>query len=463
MPVAAPGSGAASSAIAPAGPRERSVPAESSAVAALQRAVVPLPGDEALEAVVARLRHADTVLLGEATHGTHEFYAIRAALSRRLVEAHGFDAIAAEADWADALQVARYVQRQAPAGDVGAALGAFERFPRWMWRNRETRDFVAWLRGFNDARGAQPGVGFFGLDLYSLHASLQAVLRYLQGTDPEAARAARRRYDCFDGLAGDPQRYGYAAHFGTGRDCEREVLEQLDAMFAAGAGDSPDEAFYARQHARVVAGAERYYRTMFEGSTASWNQRDTHMAETLQALRDHLAARLGRPPRVIVWAHNSHVGDARATEFGVRGQLNLGQLVRERPRAFGRSVLLGFSTHAGTVAAASDWDEPVELKRVRPSLPGSVERLMHDTGVTRFLLPLEGEIAARLDGARLQRAIGVIYRPDTERLSHYFDVRLPRQFDLLLHVDETHAVVPLDAPDHWPQPAAQAETYPSGL
>jgi erythromycin esterase-like protein len=435
---------------------------ESLTVAALQRAAIPLPDDEALEAVVERLRDADTVLLGEATHGTHEFYAIRAALSRRLVASHGFDAIAAEADWPDALQVARYVQRRSAARDVDEALAAFQRFPQWMWRNRETRDFVGWLREHNDARDDVHRVGFFGLDLYSLHASMQAVLRYLQRTDPEAARAARRRYDCFDGLAADPQRYGYAAHFGVGRDCEREVLEQLDAMFAAGRGEAADEAFYARQNARVVAGAERYYRTMFEGSTASWNLRDTHMAETLQALREHLAARLGRPPRIVVWAHNSHVGDARGTAFGARGELNLGQLVRERPHDFGRAVLLGFSTHAGTVAAASDWDEPVELKRVRPSLPGSIERLMHATGLARFLLPLDGEAARRLDAVRLQRAIGVIYRPDTERLSHYFDVRLPRQFDLLLHVDETHAVVPLDAPGHWPVPA-QPETFPSGL
>jgi erythromycin esterase-like protein len=435
---------------------------DASLLAALHEAAVPLDEDEdALEPVVERLCAADTVLLGEATHGTHEFYAIRAALSRQLIERHGFDAIAAEADWPDALQLARYARREGPR-DLGEAFAAFRRFPQWMCRNRETRDFVAWLRGHNDARDDGHRVGFFGLDLYSLNASMQAVVQYLQRTDPGAAREARHRYACFDGLAVDPQRYGYAAHFGIGRDCEREVLQQLDAMFREGRPDSPDEAFYARQNAQVVAGAERYYRSMFEGSTASWNLRDTHMAETLQALRQHLATRLGRPARVIVWAHNSHVGDSRATEFGERGQLNLGQLVRERPRAFGRCLLLGFTTHAGTVAAASDWDEPVELKRVRRSLPGSVERLLHDSGVPRFLLPLGGELATRLEPERLQRAIGVIYRPETERMSHYFDVRVARQFDLLLHVDETHAVVPLDAPDHWPQVHA-AETYPSGL
>ena len=435
---------------------------EASVSAALHQSLLPLDDDEeALEPVVERLRVADTVLLGEATHGTHEFYAVRAALSRRLIERHGFDAIAAEADWPDALQLARYVRREG-ARDLDEAFAAFQRFPQWMWRNRETRDFVAWLRGHNDARDDAHRVGFFGLDLYSLHASMQAVVQYLQRSDPEAAREARQRYACFDGLAADPQRYGYAAHFGIGRDCEREVLQQLDAMFRESRPDSPDEAFYARRNAQVVAGAERYYRSMFEGSTASWNLRDTHMAETLQALRAHLQARLGRPARVIVWAHNSHVGDSRATEFGARGQLNLGQLVREDPRVFGRCVLLGFTTHAGTVAAASDWDEPVELKRVRPSLPGSVERLLHDSGVPRFLLPLGGELATLLEAERPQRAIGVIYRPETERMSHYFDVRLARQFDLLLHVDETHAVVPLDAPDHWPQPHA-SETYPTGL
>ena len=435
---------------------------EASVSAALHQSLLPLDDDEeALEPVVERLRVADTVLLGEATHGTHEFYAVRAALSRRLIERHGFDAIAAEADWPDALQLARYVRREG-ARDLDEAFAAFQRFPQWMWRNRETRDFVAWLRGHNDARDDAHRVGFFGLDLYSLHASMQAVVQYLQRSDPEAAREARQRYACFDGLAADPQRYGYAAHFGIGRDCEREVLQQLDAMFRESRPDSPDEAFYARRNAQVVAGAERYYRSMFEGSTASWNLRDTHMAETLQALRAHLQARLGRPARVIVWAHNSHVGDSRATEFGARGQLDLGQLVREDPRVFGRCVLVGFTTHAGTVAASSDWDEPVELKRVRPSLPGSVERLLHDSGVPRFLLPLGGELATLLEPERPQRAIGVIYRPETERISHYFDVRLARQFDLLLHVDETHAVVPLDAPDHWPQPHA-SETYPTGL
>ena len=435
---------------------------EASVSAALHQSLLPLDDDEeALEPVVERLRVADTVLLGEATHGTHEFYAVRAALSRRLIERHGFDAIAAEADWPDALQLARYVRREG-ARDLDEAFAAFQRFPQWMWRNRETRDFVAWLRGHNDARDDAHRVGFFGLDLYSLHASMQAVVQYLQRSDPEAAREARQRYACFDGLAADPQRYGYAAHFGIGRDCEREVLQQLDAMFRESRPDSPDEAFYARRNAQVVAGAERYYRSMFEGSTASWNLRDTHMAETLQALRAHLQARLGRPARVIVWAHNSHVGDSRATEFGARGQLDLGQLVREDPRVFGRCVLVGFTTHAGTVAASSDWDEPVELKRVRPSLPGSVERLLHDSGVPRFLLPLGGELATLLEPERPQRAIGVIYRPETERMSHDFDVRLARQFDLLLHVDETHAVVPLDAPDHWPQPHA-SETYPTGL
>jgi len=438
------------------------VASEASVSAALHQSLLPLDDDEeALEPVVERLRVADTVLLGEATHGTHEFYAVRAALSRRLIERHGFDAIAAEADWPDALQLARYVRREG-ARDLDEAFAAFQRFPQWMWRNRETRDFVAWLRGHNDARDDAHRVGFFGLDLYSLHASMQAVVQYLQRSDPEAAREARQRYACFDGLAADPQRYGYAAHFGIGRDCEREVLQQLDAMFRESRPDSPDEAFYARRNAQVVAGAERYYRSMFEGSTASWNLRDTHMAETLQALRAHLQARLGRPARVIVWAHNSHVGDSRATEFGARGQLDLGQLVREDPRVFGRCVLVGFTTHAGTVAASSDWDEPVELKRVRPSLPGSVERLLHDSGVPRFLLPLGGELATLLEPERPQRAIGVIYRPETERMSHYFDVRLARQFDLLLHVDETHAVVPLDAPDHWPQPHA-SETYPTGL
>jgi erythromycin esterase-like protein len=445
------------------------MPSDATALRAIRQAAQPLRDADDIAAIARLIGASETVLLGEATHGTHEFYRLRAALSRRLVTDHGFDAIAVEADWPDALRLGRYATGGAPAGGapagagVGDALAGFTRFPRWMWRNEEVRTFARRLRRHNDAlTDKQRRVGFFGLDLYSLRASMHAVIDHLQRTDPEAARQARRRYDCFDGLAADPQRYGQAVHFDLAPDCEREVVSQLQALAADTRVEDRDEAFYAEQNARLVVNAERYYRTIFDGRTDSWNLRDTHMADTLAALRKHLSARHGRPAKIAVWAHNSHVGDSRATEFHDRGQLNLGQLVRERPQDFGPSFLLGFTTHTGTVAAAADWDEPVELKSVRPSLPGSCERLLHDSGLASFLLPFGGAAAQAFAERRLHRAIGVIYRPETERHSHYFWAALAAQFDAVVHVDETRAVRPLDPPAAWPGPA-EPETYPFGV
>jgi len=431
----------------------------------VRREARPLQGLVDVQAVLQQVSQANTVLLGEASHGTHEFYALRAEITKRLITDHGFDAVAVESDWPDALRVSRYVQGSAELVDADDALGAYLRFPRWMWRNTDVRDFVAWLRTHNDGVEPKCRTGFFGLDLYSLHSSIEAVVAYLDEHDPEAAVRARRRYACFDHFSDDPQRYGHATHFGLTETCEDDVVRQLqDLLIAAGRelrGDA-DERFYAQQNARVVRNAERYYRTMFAGHNESWNLRDTHMAETLYELRMHLEGRLGRAPRIVVWAHNSHIGDARATEPGDEGQLNLGQLVRERevdPRA---CALVGFTTHSGTVAAASDWDEPVELKTVRPSRPDSIERLLHDSGVGNFVLPLAGALAEPLRGRLLERALGVIYRPDTERWSHYFHATLSRQFDTVIHLDETSAVTPLDPSGAW-QRHEEPETYPSGI
>jgi erythromycin esterase-like protein len=324
------------------------------------------------------------------------------------------------------------------------------------------RDFLERLRARNAALPAARRAGFYGLDLYSLQASMQAVVAYLERADPAAAAEARRRYACFDGYAADPQRYGAAAHFGLSPGCEREAATQLRALFertAAGAADD-DERFYAQQNARVVATAERYYRTMFDGRTDSWNLRDTHMAETLRLLREHLSQRLGRPAKLVVWAHNSHVGDARATEPAERGQLNLGQLVREQAGA--TPYLLGFTTHAGRVAAASDWDEPVEHKAERPAREDSIEHLLHASGLRDFFLPLAGEVARGLEPPRLERAIGVIYRPDTERMSHYFRAALARQFDGVIHLDRTRAVTPLD-PSTLRQQEGEPQLAPTGM
>ena len=408
------------------------------------------------------------VLLGEASHGTHEFYQARAEITKRLITEKGFVAVAVEADWPDAYRVNRYVRGLNDDPTARDALAGFKRFPIWMWRNTDVLDFIEWLRAHNtglppDARKT----GFYGLDLYSLHASIEAVISYLEKVDPEAAKRARYRYSCFEHFGEDTQAYGYAAGFNLSKSCEDEVVAQLIELqqhtsdYAKRDGRvAEDEFFYAEQNARLAKDAEEYYRTMFSGRVSSWNLRDRHMTETLEALVAHLD-REGGGTKVVVWAHNSHVGDARATSMGSEGELNIGQLVRER---HGReTVLVGFSTYTGTVTAASDWGAPLERKRVRPALPGSYEALFHQVGLSNFLLPSpnDSQAANALRGPRLERAIGVIYLPKTERVSHYFHARLPEQFDAVLHFDETRAVEPLDRTTQWEVGETEIpETYP---
>jgi erythromycin esterase-like protein len=435
---------------------------------AVRQVARPLHGDDELDALAELVAHKRLVLLGEATHGTHEFYALRAALSRRLIEHHGFGAVAIEGDWPDALRIDRYVRGTSSEDDSEeAALAGFERFPRWMWRNAETAELVAWLRGWNARRPESERAGVYGMDLYSLYASIRAVIEYLDDNDPEAAERARARYACFDHVETDPQHYGLQLQLGIGRKCEAEVVAQLAEMHhrrLARSGRSPagEAWFQAVQDAHVVRNAEAYYRTMFGGRTASWNLRDTHMADTLDLLADHLGQ--GAPAKLVVWAHNSHVGDARATEMGDDGQLTLGQLLRGRhPREV---ALVGFTTYEGTVIAADDWDEPARLMRVRPALADSWEALFHEVGIARFFATsadLRRAIGDRVE--RLERAIGVVYRPDTERRSHYLHARLVDQFDLVVHVDRARHVDPLD-PIELPAPVAPdepPETFPTGM
>jgi len=428
-----------------------------------------LKGDPAkYDALLEGIGDARIVLLGEATHGTHEFYRERAFITRRLIAEKGFAAVAVEADWPDAYRVNRYVRGVGADRDSVDALADFGRFPTWMWRNADVLDFIGWLRTHNDERRAEERAGFYGLDLYSLRASMQAVLGYLEKVDPEAARRARTRYGCFDRFGEEGQDYAYAVGYGLGPSCEREVLTELlelqkrRAEYASRDGRvAPDEFFYAEQNARLVRNAEEYYRTMFRGRAESWNLRDRHMADTLHELLDFLDRTRARA-RIVVWAHNSHLGDARATEMGEGGELNVGQLVRGR---FGAdAVLVGFTTYTGTVTAASEWDGPADRKHVRPALAGSYERLFHEAGIPRFLLPLRTdlELASALAAPRLERAIGVIYAPQTERRSHYFHARLPEQFDFVLHFDETRAVEPLERDAAW-EAGEVAETFPSGL
>jgi protein-L-isoaspartate(D-aspartate) O-methyltransferase len=408
-----------------------------------------------LEPLLRRIGEAKVVLLGEATHGTSEFYRMRARITQALVERKGFSIVAVEADWPDAGRIDHYVRhRETPP----AEWKAFTRFPEWMWRNAEVEEFAEWLRRHNVERPYDERVSFHGLDLYSLYTSINAVLGYLESVDPGAARVARNRYGCLTPWESDPATYGRMALTGRYRECERDVSAMLSDMlkkrvdYSARDGERFSDAVH---NARVVANAERYYRIMYYGSAESWNLRDRHMFETLEEL---LRAR-GPQSKAVVWAHNSHLGDARHTEMSARGELNLGQLCREHYGAAMYSV--GFGTDHGTVAAADDWDGPMRIKDVRPSHAESYERQCHESDVPSFLLALgrDEELRRELLVPRLERAIGVIYRPQTELASHYFQAVLPRQFDEYCWFDRTSAVRPLDTARLKGMP----ETYPFGL
>ncbi len=428
-----------------------------------------VPPVEALEEIIGDAR---IVLIGESSHGTHEFYEARAEITKWLIEEKGFCAVAAEADWPDAYGVNRYARGLGNDGSATEALSGFERFPAWMWRNVVVRDFVDWLHAHNGRRRGERErqTGFYGLDLYSLHRSMQEVITYLENVDPVAAHRARERYACFDHTsADDGQAYGFAAAFGAGLSCERQAIDQLVEMqrnaleYARRDGLlAEDEQFYAQQNAQTVRNAEVYYRAMFSGRVTSWNLRDQHMAQTLHALLTHLDRHGDEPARIVVWAHNSHVGDARATEVGSDGQLTLGQLARDR---YGEeSRLIGFTTYSGTVTAASEWGGVAERKIVRPALNGSIEELFHETERPEFLVSamISHAAAEPLDVVRLGRAIGVIYLPATERQSHYYHVRPGEQFDAIIHIDKTRALEPLEVTSSWVA-GETPETYPTGL
>ncbi|MEZ2409073.1 erythromycin esterase family protein [Bosea sp. RCC_152_1] len=441
--------------------------ADDAAAGMLRKRIARLSGgakdyDGLLEAI----GEARFVLLGEASHGTHEFYEERARITRRLIEEKGFTAVTIEADWPDTYRVNRYVQGASGDLDAEEALSDFRRFPTWMWRNRVVVEFVEWLRGHNEAvDGSGPKAGFYGLDLYALHGAMKAVLRYLEKIDPAAAEIARRRYACFDHFGPDPQAYGFIAGNEVDKSCQNAVVAQLVEMLkrragAARRGDGAveDELFDAQQNARLVRNAEAYYRAMFLAPESTWNLRDRHMAETFEALASHLGQRLPFP-KIVVWAHNSHLGDARATDRSRFGEVNLGQLIREAHER--ETFLIGFTTYHGTVTAASSWGGPAERKAVRPALARSYETLLHAVSADRFQLDLRNDGEA-LPRRLLERAIGVIYRPETERASHYFHADLAAQFDALLHFDETRAVEPLERSSEW-DAGELAETYPFGV
>jgi protein-L-isoaspartate(D-aspartate) O-methyltransferase len=410
-----------------------------------------------LAPLLERIGDARVVLLGEATHGTSEFYRMRDRISRELITRKGFSFVAIEGDWPDAARIDHYVRHfEFPPSEWTA----FARFPLWMWRNNEVRGFVDWLRDHNGRTEAGRRVAFHGLDLYSLYNSIRSVLDYLQDVDPQSAQVARERYGCLTPWQADPATYGEAALTGSYRTCEDEVVRMLRDILArhrAYAEHDGERFLDAVQNARLIANAERYYRIMYYGSRASWNLRDNYMFETLKTL----LAYHGADSKAIVWAHNSHVGDAAATEMSSRGEFNIGQLCRKE---FGnKAYAIGFGTNSGTVAAASDWDGPMEIKTVRPALENSYERLCHETGVANFMLSLRDRLSAGvrsgLSRPRLERAIGVIYRPETELASHYFQAVLPRQFDEYIWIDETCAVTPFKTAELEGLP----DTYPFGL
>ena len=410
-----------------------------------------------LDPLLDRIGDARVVLLGEATHGTSEFYRMRERITQELITRKGFRFVAIEGDWPDVARLDHYVRH---FGYLPAEWTAFARFPTWMWRNEEMRSFVDWLHENNAVREHRHRTAIYGLDLYSLYTSIQSVLEYLDKVDPYAARIARQRYGCLTPWQADPATYGHAALTGTYRTCENDVVRMLEDLLhkrSAYAFHDGERFMDAVQNARLVADAERYYRTMYYGSRASWNLRDTHMFETLQTL----LAFHGLGAKAIVWAHNSHIGDASATEMSARGEYNVGQLCREEFGAGAYSI--GFGTNKGTVAAASDWDSPMEVKTVQPALAGSYERLCHETGHPRFMLPLRtlqpAALHHRLEKPRLERAIGVIYRPETELSSHYFHANLPLQFDEYIWFDETRAVTPFQTKELEGLP----DTYPFGL
>ena len=420
----------------------------------------PLPapheGDE-FGAFFDRFADAKLILLGEASHGTSEFYKARAAITRRLIEKHGFNIVAVEADWPDAARIDRHVRHHAhePSSEE-----AFARFPAWMWRNVDVRDFVEWLREHNEHQPAEARTEFRGLDIYSLGSSMAAVLAYLDRVDPEEAKAARRRFGCLTPWQDDPASYGRAAlHLGRS-PCEEGVLAELRSLLdrrLAYVRRDGDSFFDAAQNARVVRAAEQYYRLMYRSSRESWNLRDRHMFDTLVRL---LAAR-GGDAKAVVWAHNSHVGNAAATAMGWQGEFNIGESCRA---AFGDSaVLIGFGTDRGTVAAASDWDGPMEVKKVIPARPDSYERVFRQAFVGRSLTDWrsgqKSELRDVLSKPRLERAIGVVYRPETEFLSHYFEAVLPDQFDAYVWFEQTTAVTPLAGG----RPHGAPDTYPFGL
>jgi len=419
-----------------------------------------------LDPLLESIKDKKIVFIGESTHGTHEFYQIRAELTRQLIMEYGFNAVVIEGDWPDTYHINEYVKGNNNIKTPLDALRGFKRFPIWMWRNKVVEDFIYWLHQHNTTLENSNKIGFYGLDLYSLNASIEVIIKYLEKEDKEAAERAKERYSCFDHFKEELQQYGLAASLGITQSCEDAVVEQLveinsNALFHLKQNGAVEEEYFdIEQNAFLIKNAEKYYRSMFSNKTSSWNVRDTHMASTLDNLYKYLSYKLNKPAKIIVWAHNSHIGDARYTEFGQIGQLNIGQLAREKYKD--KVALIGFLTHSGTVSAASNWDGPVERRIVRHGIHGSYEYFFHHLNIPNFLMLFNKDTRGLIPKDRLERAIGVIYLPARERTSHYFYAEIAKQFDALIYVDKTTALEPLETTAIWHE-GEILETFPSGL
>ena len=437
----------------------------------LRKLAIPLEGDARdYQELYESIDTARFILLGEASHGTAEFYQERIKITKKLITDDGFDAVVIEGDWPDSYRVNEYVYSRSSDGSGEAALLGFQRFPTWMWRNVEVLEFVEWLKIHNSTKAeGKRGVGFYGMDLYSLFTSMDVVLKYLLKTDRVLAEKAKVRFSCFDHYNKDSQLYGYlASNSERLHGCEYEVVEQLKEMLKMRQylqsiePSNPDHIFSMLQNTRLIKNAENYYRAMFGGRVSSWNLRDEHMVETIVETDRFLSKELGRSAKIIVWAHNSHIGDARATQQGLSGELNVGQLMRQKYPS--EVFLLGFTTYSGYVTAASEWGAITERKSVNPGLEASYEGLFHQVGFSQFMYIIKNNIALQkiLPLRKLQRAIGVVYLPQSERRSHYFYTDLANQFDALIHIDATNALKPLEKFNSLPEREAP-ETFPSGF
>ncbi|HEX8442460.1 MAG TPA: erythromycin esterase family protein [Allosphingosinicella sp.] len=406
--------------------------------------MVPLSGQaNDHDGVVRAAAGSRFVLLGENTHGTREYYVERGRISERLIREAGFGAVAIEGDWSATYRVNQYVRGLGSDRSAEQALSGYQGFPRWMWRNAEFRDFIDRLRTWNLGQPAERRAGVYGMDVYDVFDAADAVIGYLGSVDPRAAATARRQYACFAPYRRSTHAYGEAARRAS-RSCEEEVQAVIGLVEGLPTPTGPvqrERHFAARRSAASVAGGEAYFRTVYAGSLA-WNVRDQHMARNVEEIANHVGALSGRPGKVVVWSHNTHSGDARATFAADRGELNLGQLMRQRYRD--AAFLVGFFTYTGTVMAAPEWDAPGRVYQLRPALPESYSGLFHRAGVSNFSMMLRGNASAAEFGRdRLERAVGVIYLPQSERQSHYFDARLTEQFDSIIYFDRTNAVSPL--------------------